>query len=277
MSTSTSHTDPYVLGVADEEQQRLILQSDAYEPATEDALRRAGVGPGMDVLDVATGPGGVALIAARLVGERGRVTAVDRSEQMVTLARRRVAAAGYEPERVRVEQADLADWTPPQTYDAVVGRLILMHLEDPVGALRRLAAAVRPGGVLVMAEFVMSASREQPAGPQFTAGMQRIIDAFQAAGRPTDFGLDVPRLFRAAGLADPDLAIGGVVEFGAGGVTYAMLTEVTRTLLPLMERTGVVQPGMLDVSRLEADLRAEAAALDATAVPPLLVTTWSRL
>jgi hypothetical protein len=136
---------------------------------------------------------------------------------------------------------------------------------------------VRPGGVLVMAEFVMSASRQQPAGPQFAAGMQRIIDAFQAAGRPTDFGLDVPRLFRAAGLADPELAIGGVVEFGAGGVTYAMLTEVTRTLLPVMERTGVVQPGMLDVSRLEADLRAEAAALDATAVPPLLVTTWSRL
>lgn len=275
MSTSTS--DPYVLGVADQEQQRLILQSDAYEPATEEALRRAGVGPGMDVLDVATGPGGVALIAARLVGERGRVTAVDRSPQMVELARRRVAAAGYEPDRVRVEQADLVAWTPPQTYDAVVGRLILMHLEDPVGVLGRLAAAVRPGGVLVMADFVMSVSRQQPAGPQFIASLQRIIDAFHAVGRPTEFGLDVPGLYRAAGLPTPQMTVGGVVESGADGITYAMLAEVTKTLLPVMERTGVVHPGVVDVSRLEADLRAEAAALDASALPPLLVTSWSRL
>ncbi|HEY7101489.1 MAG TPA: class I SAM-dependent methyltransferase [Mycobacteriales bacterium] len=277
MSTSTSDLDPYVLGAADQEQQRLILQSDAYEPATEDALRRAGVGPGMDVLDVATGPGGVALIAARLVGARGRVTAVDRSAQMVTLARRRVAAAGYGTDRVRVEQADLTAWTPPQTYDAVVGRLILMHLEDPVGVLRRLAAAVRPGGVLVMADFVMSASRQQPPGPQFTAGIQRILDTFQAVGRPTDFGLEVPSLYRAAGLPSPQMALGGVVEYGADGVTYAMLAEVTRTLLPVMERTGIVHPGRVVASRLEADLRAEATALDATALPPLLVTAWSRL
>ena len=277
MSTSTSDTDPYVLGVADHEQQRLILQSDAYEPATEEALRHAGVGPGMDVLDVATGPGGVALIAARLVGARGRVTAVDRSPQMVTLAGRRVAAAGYGTDRVRVEQADLTAWTPPQTYDAVVGRLILMHLEDPVGVLRRLAAAVRPGGVLVMADFLMSASRQQPAGPLFTAGIQRILDAFQAVGRPTDFGLELPGVYRAAGLPTPQMTVGGVVEYGADAFVYALLTEVTKTLLPVMERTGVVHPGMVDVGRLESDLRAEAAALDATAMPPLLVTAWSRL
>ena len=277
MATSASATDPYVLGAAGREQQRLIMQSDAYEPLTEDALRRAGIGPGMNVLDVATGPGGVALIAARLVGERGRVTALDRSPEMVALARRRLAASGYQ-DRVRVEVADLTTRTPPrQTYDAVVGRLILMHLEDPVDVLRRLAAAVRPGGIVVMADFVMSASRQQPVGPAFSAAIQRIIGAFHAVGRPTEFGLELPRLYHAAGLPTPRMTLGGIPEFGGGAVAYTMLAEVTRTLLPVMECTGLVDPGQLDVSRLEEDMRTEGSALEATALPPLLVTAWSQV
>jgi SAM-dependent methyltransferase len=277
MTAPTQGTDPYVLGSAGREQQRLIMQSDAYEPLTEDALRRAGIGPGMDVLDVATGPGGVALVAAGLVGEQGHVTAVDRSPEMVDLARRRIAAAGYSEDRVLVEQADLVSWTPTQTYDAVLGRLILMHLDDPVDALRRLAGAVRPGGLVVMADFVISAAAEYPTGPKFAVGLQRVVDAFHAAGRPTEFGLELPRIYRAAGLPTPQMILGAIPEFGSDAIAYAMFAEVTRTLLPVMERAGIVEPGSLDPDQLEADLRAEATALDVTAFPPLLVTAWSRV
>lgn len=277
MTAPASRVDPYVLGAADREQQRLILQSDAYAPVSEDALRRAGIDTGMSVLDVATGPGGVALIAARLVGEHGRVTAIDRSPEMVALARRRLTAAGYGEDRVRVEQADLVTWRPADSYDAVVGRLILMHLEDPVDVLRRLAAAVRPGGLLVMADFAMSAACEQPPGPLFTVAMQRIIDAFHVANRPTDFGLEMPRLFRAAGLPTPELMAGVIADFGGQGIACTLLAEVTRTLLPVMQNAGLVEAGTVDPDRLEADLRAEAAAREATAMPPLLVTAWCRV
>jgi predicted O-methyltransferase YrrM len=277
MTASAKVTDPYVLGFADRERQRLLLQSDAYEPATEYALRKAGIGPGMNVLDVGTGAGGVALVAARLVGEEGNVTAVDRSLEMVEFARRRVAAGGYSANRVQVEQADVTRWTPPRPYDAVLGRLILMDLEDPVDVLRRLTRVVRPGGLVIMADFVVSAARQHSPGPRLTAALQRVSEAFHALGSPTEFGLELPRLYRAAGLPTPQMTVGGIAESVRGRVAYGLLASILKTLLPIMERAGTVEPGSVDVDRFEADLRAAGVVLDATEMPPMLITAWARV
>src|SRR5690349_15811410 len=57
-----------------------------------DALRRAGVGPGMVVLDVATGNGVVAGAARNLVGASGRVVGADASLGMLRQARKRLVA-----------------------------------------------------------------------------------------------------------------------------------------------------------------------------------------
>ncbi|MEX5717495.1 class I SAM-dependent methyltransferase [Geodermatophilus maliterrae] len=91
------------------------------------------------VLEVGCGAGDLAALLAR----RGvRVDAVDRSPEMVALARARV------PPSVRVVEADVADLDlPAGGYDAVVSVSALHHLPlEP--ALRTWAAAVRPGGVL---------------------------------------------------------------------------------------------------------------------------------
>jgi ubiquinone/menaquinone biosynthesis C-methylase UbiE len=58
----------YVLGHADVEIQRLLLQGRLYNDHTEHALRLAGLRSGMRVLDVGCGPGDVSLVAARLGG-----------------------------------------------------------------------------------------------------------------------------------------------------------------------------------------------------------------
>ncbi len=93
------------------------------------------------VLEVGCGAGD---LAAVLAGRATRVDAVDRSAEMVALARARVPAG------VRVTQADVLDLAlPPGGYDAVVGSAVLHHLPLEE-ALRALAAAVRPGGVLAM-------------------------------------------------------------------------------------------------------------------------------
>ncbi|SFT46226.1 Methyltransferase domain-containing protein [Geodermatophilus amargosae] len=93
------------------------------------------------VLEVGCGAGDLACV---LAGRAAAVDAVDRSPAMVALARARV------PSNVRVVEADvLAVPLPADGYDAVVGGSALHHL--PLDeALRTLAAAVRPGGVLAM-------------------------------------------------------------------------------------------------------------------------------
>ncbi|MGR7024039.1 class I SAM-dependent methyltransferase [Geodermatophilus sp. URMC 62] len=93
------------------------------------------------VLEVGCGAGDLAVLLAE---RAARVDAVDRSPEMVALARARV------PATVRVVEADvLALELPAGGYDAVVGVSSLHHLPLEE-ALRCLGAAVRPGGVLAM-------------------------------------------------------------------------------------------------------------------------------
>ena len=72
-------TTAYILGHDPGELDRLIAQARFFGDLTEEVLRRAGVGPGMRVLDVGCGTGDVSFLAARLVGPTGSVLGVDRS------------------------------------------------------------------------------------------------------------------------------------------------------------------------------------------------------
>ncbi len=85
--TTTPSASSYVLGHADVEVQRLLLQGRLYDDYTEHALRLAGLRPGMRVLDIGSGPGNVSFVAARLVGPTGSVLGVDAAPEMVELAR----------------------------------------------------------------------------------------------------------------------------------------------------------------------------------------------
>src|SRR5882757_3846156 len=89
MSAST-----YVLGHADIEVERLLLQARLYDKDTEHALHLAGLRPGMRVLDVGCGPGDVSFLAARLVGPTGTVLGVDAAPEMIELAGARAAEQG---------------------------------------------------------------------------------------------------------------------------------------------------------------------------------------
>src|ERR1700761_2238664 len=97
MSTTPSASalgSTYVLGHADPEVQRLLLQGRLYDDYTEHAFRLARLRPGMRVLDIGSGPGDVSFIAARLVGPTGSVQGVDAAPEMIDLARARAAERG---------------------------------------------------------------------------------------------------------------------------------------------------------------------------------------
>src|SRR6187455_456307 len=90
----TDHAHPeYVLGHAAEELDRLIKQGAFFGDLTEHTLKKAGLGPGMKVLDVGCGAGDVTLLAASIVGPAGSITGVDMNADSVNLARSRVEAA----------------------------------------------------------------------------------------------------------------------------------------------------------------------------------------
>src|SRR3984893_5157453 len=92
--TKINRTSQYALGSTDAEHQRLIRQATWLTAHTERLFRKVGIGPGQRVLDLGSGVGDVALIAARLVGPSGEVVGIERDARSIARAAARMAEAG---------------------------------------------------------------------------------------------------------------------------------------------------------------------------------------
>src|SRR6266852_9477997 len=116
MTTSHSPAD-YALGNTDAEHERLIWQAARVAPITERLFREAGIGPGQRVLDIGSGVGDVAILAARLVGPSGEVVGVERDARSIARARVRVAEARLH--NVTFTQSDVCQLSGDKPFDAV--------------------------------------------------------------------------------------------------------------------------------------------------------------
>jgi ubiquinone/menaquinone biosynthesis C-methylase UbiE len=120
MTTSRRCAD-YPLGNTDAEHERLIRQAVRVAPTTERFFREAGVGRGQRVLDVGSGVGDVAMLAARLVGPSGEIVGIERDPKFIAKARARVTEAGLH--NVSFSESDVGEILDGKPFDAGVGRL----------------------------------------------------------------------------------------------------------------------------------------------------------
>ena len=229
----------------------------------------------MSVVDVGCGPGDVTRLVADLVGPAGSVTGVDGSPGALARARSRTEAAGLR--NVRFEGGDLASWAPDRPVDAVVGRLILMHLPDPAATLARLAGVVRPGGVVAFQDVVLATRRTEPDLPLVGAFNGWLLETLRRLGRPADMGLRLSAAFREAGLPAPGLTMGAPMERGPDASGYAIMAGDVTSLLGHMERLGVATAEEVGPETFEGRLRAEAAGADAVLSNPLMVGARARV
>jgi SAM-dependent methyltransferase len=157
------------------------------------------------VLDVAAGAGEQTLDIARRVGHSGAVLATDFSPRILAYAPAKAAQAGYANVQTLVADAEELE-LPAASFDAAVCRLGLMLVQNPLRALRRMHAALKPGaGACVM---VFSVPQANPCVATLLA------TALEHAGLPPRdpfqpgslFSLGKPgvldELFRAAGFGD---------------------------------------------------------------------------
>jgi ubiquinone/menaquinone biosynthesis C-methylase UbiE len=150
-------------------------------------LARAGVGPGDRVLDVGTGPGYLALAAARLVAPGGAAAGIDASPEMIARARLRAARRGVAVD-YRVAGAEALPFDEG-SFDAVVSRLVFHHLPGEVKrrALGEMARVLRPGGRLLIADLASVSAQ----------GAHHVVA--HPLGSAHDAGVDLARLVQDAG------------------------------------------------------------------------------
>lgn len=272
MGTSDS---TYVLGHADVEVQRLLLQARLYDGYTEHALRLAGLRPGMRVLDIGSGPGDVSFVAAGLVGPTGSVLGVDAAPEMVELARARAAEKGLSTVQFTRSAIDAIALGEP--VDAVIGRLILMHLPDPAATVRHLSSLLRPGGVIAFAEIDITRARSVPELPLFSQVIAGIVRAFEDMGISPRFGSTLHAVFADAGLGAPRLTIGAPIGTAAEADILAYGAEVWRLVSPIAEQGGFGLDDLDDMGQFVPRFREEALAANALITMPSIITAWAQV
>ena len=121
----------------------------------------------MTVLDVGSGAGDVALLAADLVGPEGRIVGIDRNDAGLEIARARAKSAGFS--HLVFREGNLTDICSDEKFNAVVGRLVLMYQPDPAATLRHLASHLESGGIVAFGEYnITPAAMRAPADMPLT-------------------------------------------------------------------------------------------------------------
>ena len=128
------------------------------QAVTEALVEYARPSEGMRVLDLASGTGEPAISLALRVGDRGHVTALDLSAELLEIAAQRAEKRGLE--NFATQQADAHTLPfPDEHFDLATSRFGVMFFSDPVAALTELRRVLRPGARVC---FVAWGKFEQP-------------------------------------------------------------------------------------------------------------------
>jgi SAM-dependent methyltransferase len=265
----------YAPGHSEEERRRLIEQAGFFGGFTERLFVDAGIGPGMRVLDVGCGVGDVSLLVASLVGPEGAVLGVDSDPLALGHAWERVSAMGLT--NVGFVEGDIRDLAFDEPFDAAVGRLVLMYLADPADTLRRIAALLRPGGIVAFQELTLTESGlTYPEAPLLQRTGTLINETFRRAGAEMEMGLKLCPASIAAGLPAPAMRAERPIGGGPDFPGYRWMAQITRSILPLMEQLGVANAEDIDVETLVERLRDEVVGSGGMVAMPTLMGAWAR-
>src|SRR5437762_2556781 len=134
---------PYLFTHEDKaERERLAAIEAAANPFTIECLEKIGVGEGWRCLEVGAGAGSIAEWLCRRVGPNGKVVATDLQTKFLET---------MEAPNLEIRRHDITtDELEAGAFDLVSARKVLEHLADPTAALRRMAAALRPGGWILV-------------------------------------------------------------------------------------------------------------------------------
>jgi len=263
----------YLLGHGSHELARLARQARRLEPFTREVLLRAGLRPGMRVLDVGCGVGDVSLLAAEIVGPTGTVLGVDRSEEALWTARRRAIQDGRR--NVTFAKAGLNDVVVHPPVDAVIGRLVLMYQRDPLASLESLRANVKRGGLMIFHEGDLLAGLESfPPCPLFDRTASWVRESFERAGHDLRMGLRLPHLLSRVGLQGVRAHWASLMEVGDVRSACEWLADAASSVTEGMLRVGLHAPAELTRPELVERLERELATAQAGVTWPSMVGAW---
>lgn len=229
----------YILGTEDAELERLGVQHEVWVDSTESLWEQAGFQRGMRVLDLGSGPGFTTFDLWNVTGD---VVAIDESERYLAhleQEREKRSLEGVETRCVSVEEMQLE----PEGFDGAYARWLFCWLEDPGALVKKVAAALKPGGRFVCQEYVnWRTTRMVPPCSAHAAAVDAIMQSWDTN---IDAGEDMAIWAEQAGLrlvhAEPAARMGG-----PGSPVWSWVTGFFSIYLPKLVEKGLFTQAQLD-------------------------------
>jgi SAM-dependent methyltransferase len=200
------------------------------------------------------------------------VVGLDHSPEALARARLRTAQRGLA--QVQFIEGDIHDPAPGGPFDAIVGRLVLMHVPDPVTVLRQQATVLRAGGLVVSIENDIETTRSLPPTPLVSQAVSWVTEVLAKSGIAS-IGPRLWDVLRDAGL-QPLGMIGVQPHFGPDDpVAVALAEGVVRAAAPLIERAGIATAAEIGVETIAQRLRDELQQNSAVLAPGILLGAWA--
>jgi SAM-dependent methyltransferase len=178
-------------------------------------LAHAALRPGETVLDLGSGGGFDAFLAAREVGPGGRVIGVDMTPEMLARARRNAETAGHRNAEFlegTIEALPVED----DSVDVIISNCVINLVPDKAAVYREVARVLRPGGRMVISDVVL----EAPLPELVAASVAALTGCVAGASLREDYLATV----RAAGLENVEV----LEDRGFGEEVLGMVPEDMR-------------------------------------------------
>jgi SAM-dependent methyltransferase len=198
-------TEQYCYTVGEQGQESLNILEKSFNEQTEYFLRKHGLRAGMTVLDIGCGLGIMTQIIATIVGESGKVVAIDNNDNQVTAAARRTRP--YLTSIIEHRTHDVYNLTAlNQKFDMVYCRFVLHHVNKPQQALQQISSVLKPSGIYIGIEGIMNYAYSYPEHSAWQSP-NLPYDIAEGQDRNGNLGKILPNLINQAGMECIESAI----------------------------------------------------------------------
>jgi len=266
-----TESDEYVWGTTLTEQQRLLKQTELYEPEANWLLEKLDIEASWRTVDVGCGPLGILDLLAGRVGS-GEVIGLELEPHLVDMARKLITQRHLNNVRVVQGNANTSA-LPQESFDLVHERLLLIVVPEPQRVVAELVRLARPGGVVALEDVDVCSWICEPPHPAWTRLYSAFETIYREDGGDPYIGRRITGLLRSAGVEDVHSHVHGRIN-GPGDFHQEQLL-----LFIDLFRTKIQARGLLtesELTDLSEQLRAHLADPGTLVVSPLLFQAWGR-
>jgi SAM-dependent methyltransferase len=190
----------YVLAVGNKGAERLESVQFLYGEESKLLLKKAGIKPGMIVMDLGCGTGLMTKWLAEQVGDTGQVIAVDNSESQLELAKKYIATNKITNVKYLCKDIHELSTNDLSHIELLYSRLLLVHNKTPLSFIQGLKNKCKKNMIYVLEEPITSESECLPISESFNKHLNLYCGLGQRAGFNYDFGRLLTDLILQAGL-----------------------------------------------------------------------------